>query len=134
MSALADRVLELVDEVHDPCSVSQGLATGLRSMGMVRSLELAEADDGQTVVQLTMRLTGPGCLYVVHFERELRDRIEALPGVARLDLVWDDEFDWSPDDMAEDVKARLRERRERILAEARERAGNREGRAPVEAP
>lgn len=133
MSGLADRVLALVDEVHDPCSVSQGVATGLRSMGMVRSLELADAGDGRSVVQLTMRLTGPGCLYVVHFERELRDRIEALAEVARLELTWDDEFDWSPDDMAEDVKARLRERRERILAEARERAGNREGHAPVEA-
>ena len=67
-------------------------------------------------MRLRLRTTGPGCLYVVFFERELRVRIEALPQVATLDLAWDDAFDWSPDDLAPHVQAELAARRRRLIA------------------
>jgi metal-sulfur cluster biosynthetic enzyme len=67
-------------------------------------------------VTLHLRTTGPGCLYVVFFERELRARIEAEPDVASLTLAWDDAWDWTPDAMAPGARAALAERRRALIA------------------
>ena len=119
---LEQRIRALANEIVDPCSAATAFQVGLVDMGMLLGVELAPAagehgrDGGGVAVRLRLRTTGPGCLYVVFFERELRARIEALPEVATLDLAWDDAFDWSPDDLAPHVQAELAERRRRLIA------------------
>lgn len=119
---LEQRIRALANEIVDPCSAATAFQVGLVDMGMLLGVELAPGagehgrDGGDVAVRLRLRTTGPGCLYVVFFERELRARIEALPQVATLDLAWDDAFDWSPDDLAPHVQAELAERRRRLIA------------------
>lgn len=115
---LSDKIRVLVNDVQDPCSLSQGVAAGLVDMGMLHTLRLEEAADRRFVVTLRLRVTGPGCLYVFHFERELRDRVGALPEVASVDLQWHHEYDWGPELMSADVRHRLRLARERSASEA----------------
>lgn len=115
-SALIERVREAVNQVPDPCSVSQGFAVGLVDMGLLCDIELREAPAGRSDVTVQMRLTGPGCFYGIHFEREIRQRLEAMTDVRAIEITFSSDFDWSPDDIAPPVQRRLRERRERLIA------------------
>lgn len=115
---LGQRILALANEILDPCSVAQAVAIGMVDMGMVLGVDVLAAADGsgRSDVRLRLRTTGPGCLYVVFFERELRARIEPLPEVASLAFAWDDAFDWTPDAMSEAARAELQQRRRLLLA------------------
>ena len=55
--------------------------------------------------------------YAVHFEREIRTRLEAVPDVGAIEVEFRSEFDWTPDDMAPHIHQQLRECRERLIAE-----------------
>jgi metal-sulfur cluster biosynthetic enzyme len=114
---LADRVREAVNEVPDPCSVSQGVPTGLVDMGLLCDIALSDPDDGQRDVRVELRLTAPGCLYAIYFEREIRERLETMPDVGQIAIDFSREFDWSPDDIAPHVQRQLKERRERLIAQ-----------------
>lgn len=115
--ALIERVRAAVNEVPDPCSVAQGVPVGLVDMGLLCGVEVGAERDGCHDVQLELRLTGPGCFYGIHFEREIRQRLEAMPDVATIDVEFNPEFDWTQDDIAPHVQEELRARRERLLAQ-----------------
>jgi len=109
-------VLAIADEVIDPCSLAQGVPAGLAEMGLVHSVALEDAGAGTTRVRVRLRLTAPGCLYGVAFERELRARLLARADVAAVEVEWDGTFDWTPEDMAASLRARLEERRGALRA------------------
>ncbi|HMJ37845.1 MAG TPA: hypothetical protein VK501_28310 [Baekduia sp.] len=119
MSAVAEvadtvraAVLEQADAIADPCSVASGLDLGLAEMGLIRDVQVTAGDRG-IEVGITLRLTAPGCFYYLYFERELCNRIGALPGIAGVTVVRDASYDWSEDDIAPPARTRLRERRRR---------------------
>ncbi len=115
--SLAGRVRSAVNDVPDPCSVSQGVPTGLVDMGLLCAIDVEPPVDGRSSVTVRLRLTGPGCLYAIYFEREIRERVEAMPDVRQIEIDFSPEFDWSPDDIAPHVQEQLRERRERLIAQ-----------------
>lgn len=124
-SGLGERVRAAVNDVPDPCSVSQGVPTGLVDMGLLCDVELGSPSEGRSDVLVRLRLTGPGCLYAVYFEREIRARLDAMDDVREIDVEFSREFDWSPEDVAPHVQAQLRERRERLIAQLPVDARNR---------
>jgi metal-sulfur cluster biosynthetic enzyme len=105
-------VLAQADAIADPCSVASGLDLGLAEMGLIRDVRITEGDRGLEV-GITLRLTAPGCFYYLYFERELTNRIGALPGIAGVTVVRDAAYDWTEDDIAPRARTRLRERRRR---------------------
>lgn len=126
-AGIEERVVALANEIVDPCSAAQAVQVGLVDMGMLLQVRIEPAaalpaggsPDGGPVrwdVTLRLRTTGPGCLYVVFFERELRQRIESQPDVASLALEWDDAWDWTPDAMAPAARDALARRRRALIA------------------
>ena len=124
-AALESRIRALANEIVDPCSAATALPVGLVDMGLLLAVGLTAAPGAGRApaggsdafaVRLRLRTTGPGCFYVVFFERELRARLEALPAVATLALEWDDAWDWSPAALAPHVQEALAERRRRLIA------------------
>ena len=91
----ADRrgeILTLLDQIHDPCSVSIGRPIGLVGMGIIEAL----AVDGDTVA-ITVLPTFPDCLFRGVFEAEIEARVGALPWCrsvsvtfAPADRAWDE--------------------------------------------
>ena len=76
-AGIEERIVALANEIVDPCSAAQSVQVGLVDMGMLLRVEIAPAAGGAAAaarwdVTLHLRTTGPGCLYVVFFERELR--------------------------------------------------------------
>jgi len=97
----ADRrgeVLALLDEIHDPCSVSIGHPVGLVGMGIIE--EVAIAGDA---VAVTVLPTFPDCLFRGIFEAAIETRLGGLSwcrsvtvDFAPADQGWD-ESRMSPD-------------------------------------
>ena len=92
------RVRACLDTVIDPCSEVAGHPAVLVTMGLVRRLEVETAPEGLTVTA-RIGVTEPGCLMGVAFVRDARERLAALPGVARVDVAMEYACDWEPADM-----------------------------------
>jgi probable FeS assembly SUF system protein SufT len=64
-------------------------------LGLVYLCELNEAEDGGTDVKIKMTLTAPGCGMGPVLANDVKQKVEALPGVKRADIevvfdpVWD---------------------------------------------
>ena len=91
---------DALSEVYDPCCAEKGLS--VVDMGLVRSVRQA---GGQVRVELL--LTSGWCPFAARVLTEVRQRIEAQPGVdaAEVEIVWDEA--WTTD--------RLSERAARVL-------------------
>jgi metal-sulfur cluster biosynthetic enzyme len=124
MSALLrQRVLERINAVPDPCSMSQAVRIGLSDMGLVTDVRISEPIDaeGRRNVNLVLRVTAPGCMYVPFMDRSIRTALEGLDEVAEISTEWTPTADWTPDDIAEPIRRRMAEgraRRRRALASA----------------
>jgi len=91
----ADRrgeILLLLDQIHDPCSISIGRPIGLVGMGVIEAV----AVDGDKVA-VTVLPTFPDCLFRGVFEAEIEARVGALPWCrsvsvtfAPADRAWDE--------------------------------------------
>ena len=86
--SLEDRVIAILRTCFDP-----ELPVNVYELGLIYSL--AVEDSGAVTVQMT--LTSPGCPVADSLVREIRSKVEAVPGVtsARVDLVWDPPWDQS---------------------------------------
>ncbi|HEY7144939.1 MAG TPA: metal-sulfur cluster assembly factor [Streptosporangiaceae bacterium] len=85
MSGVPRWALDALSDVYDPCCREKGIS--VIDMGLVRSAELA---GGQARVELL--LTSGWCPFAARVLTEVRDRIEAQPGVdaAEVTIVWDE--------------------------------------------
>jgi metal-sulfur cluster biosynthetic enzyme len=96
-----------LDGVVDPCSVAAGAPAGLDALGLVRDVQVRDGEGGADV-RVTLAVTDPGCLMGGPFAASARERLAALPGVARVEVALATRLDWSPADMAPAYAARLR--------------------------
>ena len=85
-------ILLLLDQIHDPCSISIGRPIGLVGMGVIEAV----AVDGDKVA-VTVLPTFPDCLFRGVFEAEIEARVGALPWCrsvsvtfAPADRAWDE--------------------------------------------
>ena len=100
-----EKVREKANGIHDPCGLAQGAAIGLVDMGLIRKLAASRMNDGHWKVDLTFRFTSPGCFYFEYFENRLNAAV-AEDGI-ELNMIWDNQFDWTPNDMAEAARKKL---------------------------
>lgn len=107
---LEEQVRATLDTVTDPCSQAAGAPAGLLEMGLVRSLEVHDGPEG-ALVRVAIGVTEPTCLMGPSFVSGARERLAAVPGVARVEVTLSGDADWSPLDMSPDYQARLAEHR-----------------------
>jgi len=87
-----------LNEIIDPCSVVAGAPAGLIEMGLVRGLSVHETPAGMEI-ELRIGVTEPGCMMGASFAIKARERLEALAGVAAVDVQLDHTADWEPADI-----------------------------------
>ncbi len=102
-------VRRVADEIHDPCSMAIGLNVGLAEMGLIREIAATTSPEGWRV-RVQIRLTSPGCQYFFSFQEQLESRLLAHDGMSEVRVEWDEQFDWTPADMAASVRTRIDER------------------------
>jgi len=97
-------VLDVIDSVFDPCSVSVGVPLNIRDMGLFTGLDLGE--DGS--VHVRMRLTTPGCFEgITKFSHDIETGVSAIEGVTSVSVEFADGCDWSEADISEEGRRLL---------------------------
>ena len=93
--------LEALSDVYDPCCREKGIS--VVDMGLVRSVD---ASGGHVRVELL--LTSGWCPFASGVLTEVRERMEAQPGVtdAEVEIVWDEA--WTTDRLSERAARLLR--------------------------
>jgi metal-sulfur cluster biosynthetic enzyme len=99
-------VRRALDTVVDPCSVTAGAPAGLDSMGLLRTVTVAEVATGSRVV-VRIALTDPTCLMGSPFVASSRDVLLALDGVTEVDVQLDDGHVWTEHDLSAGYRDRL---------------------------
>ena len=96
--SLEDRVLAALKTCYDP-----ELPVNIVELGLIYELKVEPSGD----VGVRMTLTSPGCPVADSLVREIRSKVEAVPGVtsARVELVWDPP--WDKNRMSEAVRLEL---------------------------
>lgn len=119
---LEERVLAAIDSIQDPCSLAQAIPIGLSEMGLVSDVRLGEPRaDGRRDVELVLRVTAPGCMYVPFMDRSIRAAVGELDEIGEIVTDWDPDADWSLSDIAAPARERIAAARERRLRRHRER-------------
>ncbi len=110
---LRERILAALDTVIDPCSARFGAPLGLVGMGIIRAVELR--DDA---VVVTLAPTFPDCLFLAHFDLEVRKALQAVD-LANVSIRIDfGDVDWEEDRLSPAARAKLTAVRDRRRAMA----------------
>ena len=119
---LEERVRAAIDKVQDPCSLAQAVPVGISEMGMVTDVRLGEPRaDGRRDVELVLRVTAPGCMYVPFMDSSIRAAVGELEEIGEIATDWDPNADWRPGDIAAPAQERIAEARRQRLRRHRER-------------
>jgi metal-sulfur cluster biosynthetic enzyme len=95
-------VLDRLREVYDPCCRDRGIS--VVDMGIVRSV----AVDDARAARVELILTSGWCPFAARVLTEVRERVEAMPGIdrAEVEIVWDEP--WTTDRLSPDARRKLR--------------------------
>jgi metal-sulfur cluster biosynthetic enzyme len=101
MSGVPAWALDALSDVYDPCCREKGIS--VVDMGLVRSVH---ENGGEVRVELL--LTSGWCPFAARVLTEIKDRIEAQPGVtaADVEIVWDEA--WTTDRLSPRAASLLR--------------------------
>jgi metal-sulfur cluster biosynthetic enzyme len=101
MPDLPQWAIEALREVYDPCCREKGIS--VVDMGLVRSINV---EDGQ--VRAELLLTSGWCPFAARVLTDVKDRLEAQPGVesADVEIVWDEA--WTTDRLSKKAASLLR--------------------------
>lgn len=97
-----EKVWDQLRNCYDP-----EIPINIVDLGLIYSLEVADASDGGKDVTVKMTLTAPGCGMGPSLAADAQQRILGVPGVAsaNVDLVWDPP--WSPERISEAGREKL---------------------------
>lgn len=102
----AEAVWEVLNQIHDPCSLSFGCPLSLVEMQLIRAVE-CEAG----VVSVKLQLTEPTCVYTFRIGDEIKSQLRARWGETtgvEVHLVPPDTDDvWTEDRILEPARQRL---------------------------
>jgi metal-sulfur cluster biosynthetic enzyme len=101
MTELADRIVEALRDVYDPCCRDKGIS--VVDMGLLQGVAVA---DGHARIEVI--LTTGWCPFVIELVTSIQQRVETLSeiGDATVDIVWDKA--WTSDRLSQEARQKLR--------------------------
>ncbi|MFP2959061.1 metal-sulfur cluster assembly factor [Myxococcus sp. 1LA] len=101
---------ERIQDIPDPCSCATGVPLGIGEMGLIESVKRTE---GQVTVRL--HITSPMCMMAAYFMREIEQRLLTVDGVTTVNVEFDQELKWTPQDIEPGARQRLADKRITML-------------------
>ena len=95
---IEEKIVEMIKTVYDP-----EIPVNIYDLGLIYRIELKE--DGS--VDIDMTLTAPNCPAADFMMEDVRMKVEAIEGVASVNLNLVFEPEWSQDLMTEEAKLEL---------------------------
>jgi len=95
---LEQDVVEMLQTIYDP-----EIPVNIHELGLIYDIQISE----ESVVDIKMTLTAPGCPVAQSFPGEIEAKVGSVPGVAEahVELVW--EPMWTKDLMSEAAQLQL---------------------------
>jgi metal-sulfur cluster biosynthetic enzyme len=103
VSVRRDEVLQVLDQVVDPCSAAQGRPLGLVELGLVSSVSI---EDGRAV-RVRLVTTSPGCRFGPTMAEAAEAAIRGLKGVGAATVEIDTASVWTEARMAPEAAEHL---------------------------
>ncbi len=94
-----ERVVELLRTVYDP-----EIPVNIYDLGLIYRIEL---NDDATELAVDMTLTAPSCPAADFIMEDVRQRLETIPGLNRVDVNLVFEPEWTKDMMSEEARLEL---------------------------
>jgi metal-sulfur cluster biosynthetic enzyme len=121
MTVDSDAAWEILDGIHDPCSIQFGCPLSLAEMGLVKGV----TTEGQTV-KVSLQLTEPTCMFTFRIAEEIEARMSERFGPTvetKVNILGPADADeiWTEEEMRPAARARLqswRRQRRRELGSA----------------
>ncbi|GEL69353.1 MULTISPECIES: metal-sulfur cluster assembly factor [Myxococcus] len=101
---------ERIQDIPDPCSCATGVPLGIGEMGLIESVKRTE---GQVTVRL--HITSPMCMMAAYFMREIEQRLLTVEGVTAVNVEFDHDLKWTPQDIEPEARQRLAAKRITML-------------------
>lgn len=94
-----ERVIEVLRTVYDP-----EIPVNIYDLGLIYRIEL---NDEATQLAVDMTLTAPNCPAADFIMEDVRQKLEAIEGIERVDLQLVFEPEWTKDMMSEEAKLEM---------------------------
>lgn len=113
-SDLLDKVVDLLKTVYDP-----EIPVNIYDLGLIYRIELTDANDTpadegdasaakeEKVLAVDMTLTAPNCPAADFIMEDVRQKLETIEGLSRVDVNLVFEPEWDKDMMSEEAKLEL---------------------------
>lgn len=96
---IQERVIEVLRTVYDP-----EIPVNIYDLGLIYRIEL---NDEATELAVDMTLTAPNCPAADFIMEDVRQKLEAIQGLQKVDLSLVFEPEWDKDMMSEEAKLEL---------------------------
>lgn len=94
---LEEKIWEKLRQVQDP-----EVGVNIVDLGLIYEVSVKEGK-----VKIKMTLTTPGCPMHIHFQEEVKKKVERLPEVSKVEVELTFDPPWNPERMSEDAKKSL---------------------------
>ena len=94
-----ERVIEVLRTVYDP-----EIPVNIYDLGLIYRIEL---NDDATELSVDMTLTAPNCPAADFILEDVRQKLEAISGLTKVDVQLVFEHEWNKDMMSEEAKMEL---------------------------
>ena len=95
---LEEKIVSMMKTVYDP-----EIPVNIYDLGLIYRIEVKE----DNAVEVDMTLTAPNCPAADFLMEDVKQKVESIPEVAKLDLNLVFEPEWSQDLMTEEAKLEL---------------------------
>lgn len=95
---LEEKIVSMMKTVYDP-----EIPVNIYDLGLIYRIEVKE----DNAVEVDMTLTAPNCPAADFMMEDVRQKVESIPEVSKLDLNLVFEPEWSQDLMTEEAKLEL---------------------------
>lgn len=96
---IQERVIEVLRTVYDP-----EIPVNIYDLGLIYRIEL---NDDATELSVDMTLTAPNCPAADFILEDVRQKLEAITGINKVDVQLVFEPEWNKDMMSEEAKVEL---------------------------
>ncbi len=95
---LENEIIKVLKQIYDP-----EIPVNIYDLGLIYELDADEDDN----VKLKMTLTAPNCPMADDILRDVKDQVEAVPGVKSLDLKLTFDPPWDESNLTEEARLEL---------------------------
>ena len=95
---LENEIINVLKQIYDP-----EIPVNIYDLGLIYEIDSDEEDN----VKIRMTLTAPNCPMADDILRDVRDQVEAVPGVKSLDLKLTFDPPWDESNLTEEARLEL---------------------------